>query len=1048
MSTFANAVSAEGVTTMSVDLSETDTVRALYEDILRRDADAAGLDAWISALQSGTSVAEARNALIESAEAAAVIDPLVRIYEAAFGRVPDEAGLSGWAAEFRAGKSFLEIAEGFAGSQEFANRYPEAGNGDLSGFITALYRNTLGREPEEAGLNGWLNSGKSVAEILVGFSESQEFHHRSDAQVSLYLSALAQDNTPDASFSMFQLGSSADLSGAAIDGKIAGALVGIDVNGNGTIDAGEPVTSTNAAGDFTFKDGTPTGNLILTGGTDISTGLAFTGRMEAPAGSKVITPLTTLIKKIADLDTDAAKTDEQKFVDAQAALKAALGITHIEADLTQVDYVVESSEQDFAGVDGLSDAQGAVIYGKGAEVMTLVAQGSAIILGADRAPVDTTSQDAADAVFAALAGRIAGLSGGEVLDLASTTVSNSGDALVSILKDAAGRVLSGADLVRAETVADSGARIVAAANREIEDVLDGLNVIDPLSPNFGENPAGSLLHIVRTQKLIQGEVSEDLQAAAGSANPDQGANNLANAVSNSDGSGIGNDALISGQNVGDIDGDGVEDDTQAGTQNASDDLINVDSGAGGGTTPPAPNRVPVFEDHTAGTLREVIDGDVLLVDVMELDLASLASDPDGDALSFEVVGGSYEGQVTLDGAALTYVPTVAYKSDVEETLVITATDERGGETTATISFTVQGADNEGVVTSNTGSVTEDDRDAQTTGGTLQIEDLDAPDKSWIAGTFEGTYGDLTLGTDGVWTYALASGDDPRAKAINALGEGVIGSELFAVFTQGEAQHSISVTVNGTNDAPEVDTYDQDPVDEGGSISLTTEMLSIVDVDTTADKITIDLVSSDGGTITVASSSGGEATVFDLANGDLAVFTLEDVAADRVSYQHNGAEVHEVSFDVTVMDGEFSIDTDLDIQVDPVNDAPVITVDTSAIEYRPDGLDFDSIFSAGAVSISDADNSDDLFDVSLSVAGNNPWFTLDSVEGLSFEDGEKWRYVTEVEFSGEINAIEDALSQLVVEAWKGVDCTLTISVSDMDGAGHSVPILLYQAPEEI
>jgi hypothetical protein len=42
------------------------------------------------------------------------------------------------------------------------------------------------------------------------------------------------------------------------------------------------------------------GPLVLTGGTDIASGLPFDGRLTAPADSAVITPLTTLLTLLQD----------------------------------------------------------------------------------------------------------------------------------------------------------------------------------------------------------------------------------------------------------------------------------------------------------------------------------------------------------------------------------------------------------------------------------------------------------------------------------------------------------------------------------------------------------------------------------------------------------------------------------------------------------------------------------------------------------------------------------------------------------------------------
>ena len=81
-------------------------------------------------------------------------------------------------------------------------------------------------------------------------------------------------------------------SGKAVDGYLSGATVTCDANGNGAADTGENNTTTNSTGDFSLPCGA---GLVLTGGTNIDTGLPFEGRLRAPSGSRVITPLTTLV---------------------------------------------------------------------------------------------------------------------------------------------------------------------------------------------------------------------------------------------------------------------------------------------------------------------------------------------------------------------------------------------------------------------------------------------------------------------------------------------------------------------------------------------------------------------------------------------------------------------------------------------------------------------------------------------------------------------------------------------------------------------------------
>ncbi len=98
------------------------------------------------------------------------------------------------------------------------------------------------------------------------------------------------------------------IEGNAIDGYIEGAVVFSDSNENGQLDDGESWTTTGVDGFFKLADAD--GPLVMTGGTDVSTGLAFTGVMRAPDGATVITPLTTLIASMVDSGVDVGSAKD------------------------------------------------------------------------------------------------------------------------------------------------------------------------------------------------------------------------------------------------------------------------------------------------------------------------------------------------------------------------------------------------------------------------------------------------------------------------------------------------------------------------------------------------------------------------------------------------------------------------------------------------------------------------------------------------------------------------------------------------------------------
>lgn len=109
---------------------------------------------------------------------------VMRLYMAYFLRMPDTAGLEHWLTTARAGVPLATISQAFSESPEFIDRYGQLTNG---GFVDQVYENVLGRAPDAGGRAFWvdrLNSGTSWGEMMIGFSESEEFV--SDSAAALY----------------------------------------------------------------------------------------------------------------------------------------------------------------------------------------------------------------------------------------------------------------------------------------------------------------------------------------------------------------------------------------------------------------------------------------------------------------------------------------------------------------------------------------------------------------------------------------------------------------------------------------------------------------------------------------------------------------------------------------------------------------------------------------------------------------------------------------------------------------------------------------------
>ena len=104
-----------------------------------------------------------------------------RLYQAAFARTPDQAGVSFWIAAMDAGTSAKTVAQSFVSSGEFQAVY--GANPSAAQIINGFYTNVLGRSADSTGLSYWsakIQSGMSIADVLINFSESSENHLKVD----------------------------------------------------------------------------------------------------------------------------------------------------------------------------------------------------------------------------------------------------------------------------------------------------------------------------------------------------------------------------------------------------------------------------------------------------------------------------------------------------------------------------------------------------------------------------------------------------------------------------------------------------------------------------------------------------------------------------------------------------------------------------------------------------------------------------------------------------------------------------------------------------
>jgi hypothetical protein len=95
-------------------------------------------------------------------------------YHDTLNRDPDPIGLNGWVTAAQGGKPITQIASAFYASDEY---FTNIGHSDYRTWVTDLYQKLLLRSPDPAGLDGWvtvLNNGKSRSDVAIGFYQSNE----------------------------------------------------------------------------------------------------------------------------------------------------------------------------------------------------------------------------------------------------------------------------------------------------------------------------------------------------------------------------------------------------------------------------------------------------------------------------------------------------------------------------------------------------------------------------------------------------------------------------------------------------------------------------------------------------------------------------------------------------------------------------------------------------------------------------------------------------------------------------------------------------------
>lgn len=282
---------------------------------------------------------------------------------------------------------------------------------------------------------------------------------------------------------------SPQASGRVVDGYLAGATVFIDQDGDGQLDPGEASSTTDAQGNFRLP-ANQSGSIVAFGGTDISTGLPFVGVLRAPAGSTVVTPLTTLVSELMSSgSTTAAQAQE-------TVLKAlGLGGLNNKLDLRNYDPLAQTA----GNADALALQKAAVT------VATLVSNLTAKLQEVTAAP-EAKQDDIARDVFSELSKLLAENA------LAGNGLSGTAGALVDALK--ARSSVGGETLDATESGALGKAKTFLVEG--ISDFSSDLNAVTDLG-KIGERQKEALSNKTYTLQLLHFSDAEAGMLASGTA---------------------------------------------------------------------------------------------------------------------------------------------------------------------------------------------------------------------------------------------------------------------------------------------------------------------------------------------------------------------------------------------------------------------------------------------------------------------------------------------------------------------------------------------------
>ena len=390
--------------------------------------------------------------------------------------------------------------------------------------------------------------------------------------------------------------------------------------------------------------------------------------------------------------------------------------------------------------------------------------------------------------------------------------------------------------------------------------------------------------------------------------------------------------------------------------------------------------LPVNDAPTVEDIALEVDED------SEVDFTLIASDIDGDDLEYNIDQSALNGSVTWVGNIATFVPDLNFNGNTSFTYTVT---DGFLTNTGVVAITVNPI-NDAPISNDLNAIIDEDQDAVIS---LDGSDIDGDDITYIL-VQDSSDGFVSI--DG--STATFTPDD-----------NFNGTTTFTyLVTDGELTSSTSIVtiiVSPVNDAPVLSSVEDQSIDEDNDLVIS---LSANDVD--------------GDVLTYSASVDGNST----SSVDGNILTVSPDA------DYNGSIV----VDVLVTDGDLTDSLSFTLVVNPVNDAPILSV----IEDQSIDEDSDLILQLLAT---DIDTEDLTYSASIDGNGSvsvvsdvltvtpNLNYNGDIEVSVTVSDGQ---YIDTQSFTLSIQPINDAptVEDIALEVDEDSEVDFTLIASDIDG----------------